>query len=109
MEYRVNRRTGDRVSEIGMGAHLTPATEKEGVETLQMAYEAGINFYDFAAAESACFDYYDKAFGDARKNVFYQIHFGTEFSTGVLQMQMEVDGVNRILFRAQEKYRLAAF
>ena len=53
MEYRVNRRTGDRVSEIGMGAHLTPATEKEGVETLQMAYEAGINFYDFAAAESA--------------------------------------------------------
>lgn len=25
----------------------------------------------------------------------------------ILQMQMEVDGVNRILFRAQEKYRLA--
>ncbi|NBH60526.1 (4Fe-4S)-binding protein [Anaerotruncus sp. 80] len=95
MEYRVNRRTGDRVSEIGMGAHLTPATEKEGVETLQMAYEAGINFYDFAAAESACFDYYDKAFGDARKNVFYQIHFGTEFSTGVYGKNLALDSVKK--------------
>ncbi|MCI5688636.1 aldo/keto reductase [Anaerovoracaceae bacterium 42-11] len=94
MEYRVNRRTGDKISVLGLGAHLTCGV-KEGVETLQMAYEAGINYFDFAAAERACFDYYDKALGDVRKNVFYQIHFGAEFTSGVYGKSLALDDVKK--------------
>ncbi len=96
MEYRMNRRTGDKISALGMGAHLT-CDAKEGVETLQLAYEAGINYFDFAAAESKCFDYYDKALGALRKNVFYQVHFGAEFSTGLYGKDIKLEAVKRSL------------
>ena len=40
-------RTGLQVTEIGLGAMDTPQTE-EGVETLQLALNLGINFIDTA-------------------------------------------------------------
>ena len=62
MEYRVNRRTGDRISVLGLGtSSLTGAGEAEGLETLRAAFEAGINYFDLAAAESAAFPLFGKA------------------------------------------------
>lgn len=50
MDYRINRRTGDKISIIGLGASsISQAGENEGIETLQMAYENGINYFDLAA------------------------------------------------------------
>lgn len=47
MEYRINRRTGDSVSIIGMGtSSLSESEEEEAVATLRMAYEQGINHYE---------------------------------------------------------------
>ena len=44
MEYRVNRRTGDRISVLGVGTSGLPAAgAKEGAATLEMALEQGIN------------------------------------------------------------------
>ena len=38
MEYRINRRTNDRISVIGLGASsISGAGKKEGVETLREA------------------------------------------------------------------------
>ena len=45
MEYRTNRKTGDRFSEIGLGtAYLFEAGMEEGVKALQRAVEGFIRF-----------------------------------------------------------------
>ena len=50
MKYRINKRTGDRISEIGMGtAYIVEAPKKEAVRTVRRAYEEGINYFDLAA------------------------------------------------------------
>lgn len=83
MEYRLNRRTGDRISMLGFGTSSIPYTEEgEAVETLRMAYDAGINYFDLATAESNCFGLFGKALGDVRAKVMYQVHFGAQYAAG---------------------------
>ena len=83
MEYRINKRTGDKISIIGMGASsISQAGETEGVETLKLAFEKGINYFDLAAGDAECFSYYGKAFEDVREKVMYQIYFGANYETG---------------------------
>ncbi len=83
MEYRINRRTGDKISIIGLGASsISQAGEKEGIETLKMAFDNGINYFDLAGGDAACFPYYGKAFENVRDKVMYQIHFGANYETG---------------------------
>ena len=61
MEYRTNRRTGDKISIIGLGASsISQAGEKEGIETLKMAFDNGINYFDLAGGDTECFPYYGK-------------------------------------------------
>ena len=83
MEYRVNRRTGDKISALGLGSSsIAEAGETEGVETLRLAYEKGINYFDLATSESVNFPTFGKALGDVRDKVFYQIHFGAVYGEG---------------------------
>jgi predicted aldo/keto reductase-like oxidoreductase len=83
MEYRINRKTGDRISVIGMGSsYISEADEKNGSATIEAAYLSGINYFDLAAGKSKCFPYYGKALEGVRKNIMYQIHFGANYDTG---------------------------
>lgn len=83
MEYRINRRTGDKISVIGMGASsISQAGKNEGVETLKLAFDNGINYFDLAAGDAECFSYYGKAFENIRDKIIYQIHFGANYETG---------------------------
>ena len=67
MEYRTNRRTGDRISIIGIGSgSIHAAPEKEAVEALSYAYENGVNFMDLATAGASTFGYAAKAFSSVR-------------------------------------------
>ena len=51
MEYRVNQRTGDKISAIGLGtSYIAESDEKTAVEALVYAYEHGINYADLAKA-----------------------------------------------------------
>ena len=53
MEYRSNRRTGDRISAIGLGTSCIAETEeREAVRALEYAYEHGINYADLATADA---------------------------------------------------------
>ena len=62
MEYRVNRRTGDKISTIGLGtSYISESSEKEAVEALIYAYEHGINYADLATAGAKTFSYYAPA------------------------------------------------
>ena len=54
MRYRVNKRTGDRISEIGLGSAYMPETPlSRAIPALRRAYEGGINYYDLAAGDEA--------------------------------------------------------
>ncbi len=83
MEYRINRRTNDRISVIGLGtSYISDSSEKDAIEALAYAYEQGINYADLATAGAKTFGYYGKALGDVRKEMLYQVHFGANYETG---------------------------
>lgn len=83
MEYRINRKTGDRISVLGFGTSYIPeAEEEEAVAALRRAREGGVNFFDLATADGKTFPFFRKALGDVRGEVFYQIHFGADYSAG---------------------------
>ena len=96
MEYRENRRTGDKISEIGMGtSYIAEAERSEAVKTVRHAYENGINYYDLAAGDGAAFAIFGEALSDVRDKVMYQIHFGADYSKGTYGWTLNLDTVKR--------------
>lgn len=94
MDYRINRKTGDKISVIGLGtSYICEASEREAVEALRLAHENGINFADLATAGARTFAYYGKAFSDVRNEMFYQVHFGANYETGEYGWTTELDKV----------------
>ena len=88
-----NRRS---ISVIGLGSsYLSETPEQEAMETLEMAYENGINYIDMAAGAAKCFEYYGKSFASRRKNMFYQIHFGADYATGEYGWTTSVEKIKR--------------
>ena len=96
MEYRINRRTGDRISVIGAGTAYLPETpRKEAVEALRFAVENGINYFDLAAGDGEAFTQFGEALQDLRDRVLYQIHFGADYSKGTYGWTLELEQVKR--------------
>lgn len=74
---------GDRISVLGVGTSGLPAAgAKEGAATLEMALEQGINYFDLATADSACFPIFGAALAGVRRQVLYQVHFGANYAAG---------------------------
>ena len=96
MKYRINRKTQDSISEIGLGsAYLFEAGMKDGVAALETAFEGGINYFDLAAGDGASFPIWGEAFSGVRKDVLYQIHFGADYSAGTYGWSLDLDTVKR--------------
>ena len=96
MRYRINRRTGDRISEIGLGSAYMPEVPLDrAIAALRRAYEGGINYYDLAAGSGKAFPMYGQAFSDVRQRIFYQIHFGADYSGGAYGWSLDLDTVKR--------------
>ncbi|MBQ6409534.1 MAG: aldo/keto reductase, partial [Butyrivibrio sp.] len=96
MQYRTNRRTGDKISEIGMGtAYVVEADKKEAVRTVRRAYEGGINYFDLAVADGTAFSTFEEALSDVRDEVMYQIHFGADYSNITYGWTLNLDTVKR--------------
>ena len=96
MEYRINRRTGDKISVVGLGtSYISESPERDAVEALIYAYEHGINYADLATAGAKTFNYYGKALGSVRKEMFYQVHFGANYETGEYGWTTDPDTVKR--------------
>ncbi len=100
MQYRINRRTGDRISVIGLGsAYLYEAGMDEGVRALRTAVEGGVNYFDLAAGDGAAFPIWGAALSDVRKDVLFQIHFGADYSKGTYGWSLKLDDVKRSIDR----------
>ena len=83
MEYRINKRTHDKISVIGIGSSsISNPSKEEAIQTLKCAFANGINYFDLAAGDADCFPYYGEAFEKVRDKVIYQIHFGANYETG---------------------------
>ena len=83
MEYRINQRTGDRISVLGLGStSLAACGEAEGIEILRLALASGINYYDLATSESVNFPIFGRAFAGEREKVYYQVHLGAVYGEG---------------------------
>ena len=96
MRYRTHQKTGDRISEIGMGsAYLYEAEHDEAITALRTAYEGGINYFDLAAGDGLAFTLWGEAMADVRKQVLYQIHFGADYSKGTYGWSLDLETVKR--------------
>ncbi|MBR3642277.1 MAG: aldo/keto reductase, partial [Parasporobacterium sp.] len=96
MKYRINRKTGDRISEIGMGtAYIVEAPKKEAVRTICHAFEGGINYFDLAAADGTAFALFGEALSGVRDEVMYQIHFGADYSNVTYGWTLDLEKVKR--------------
>ena len=96
MDYRVNPKTGDKISVIGLGtSYISESPEREAIEALEFAFEHGINYADLATAGDKTFGYYGKALASVRKNMYYQVHFGAYYDTGEYGWTTDLDTVKR--------------
>ena len=106
MEYRINRKTGDRISILGFGtAYIPEADEAEASAALQKAYEGGVNYFDLATADGKTFGYFGRALADVRKDVFYQVHFGADYSQGTYGWSTDGETVKRSVAQQLEQLR----
>ena len=100
MKYRTNWRTGDKISEIGMGtAYIVEADRNEAVRAVRRAYEGGINYFDLAAGDGTAFSIFGEALSDVRDQVMYQIHFGADYSRVTYGWTLDLDAVKRSVDR----------
>ena len=94
MKYRINRKTKDRISEIGIGSsYMYEAGLEEAVKALRRAVEGGINYFDLAAGHGDSFPIYGEALHEYRDRIFYQIHFGADYTKGDYGWSLDLDTV----------------
>ena len=96
MEYRIHKKTGDKISILGLGtSYIADTPEKEAVSALLYAHENGINYADLATAGAKTFGYYGTAFASVRKEMLYQVHFGANYETGEYGWTTRLDTIKR--------------
>ncbi len=106
MNYRINRKTGDRISEIGIGsAYMFGAGIDEAVRALRRAVEGGINYFDLAAGDGATFPIWGEALSEIRKSLYYQIHFGADYTAGTYGWSLNLETIKRSVDKQLKELR----
>lgn len=96
MEYRTLPRGGERVSVLGMGsASIGMQPQQQIIRTVRAAVESGINCFDMAGSHGTIFPAYGEALRDVRRQVFLQVHFGADYSSGEYGWTTDFECVRR--------------
>lgn len=96
MEYRKLPHGEEQISVIGMGSSVVgEQPEKEIIETVETALEAGVNFFDMAGGHATIFPAYGKALKGRRKDALLQVHFGANYVTGEYGWTTDLETVKR--------------
>ena len=83
MEYRKLPHGNEKISIIGLGSAATGIIdENTATRTAEAAFEGGVNYFDLASSGSVAFKACHNALGSVRNKVYYQIHFGADYSEG---------------------------
>jgi len=94
MEYR-KLSTGEEISVIALGGVLQVRDGQRAEDAIELAYENGINFFDFAAAESAPFPAYGSVLAGVRDRVNYQVHFGSVYTDGKYGWSLNLEDIKK--------------
>ena len=96
MEYRRLQRGGENISILGLGnSSLGAAGQREAEETIALALENGINYFDMAAADASPFSAFGNAVLGYRNQVFYQIHFGADYRSGKYGWTLKLEDIKK--------------
>lgn len=84
MQYRKLPRGTEQISVIGMGMGSIHQnnSEEEIEQTVRLAMESGINYFDMAAPNEKPYVSYARAFEGRREQVYLQMHFGAVYDNG---------------------------
>ncbi len=103
MEYRKLPHGEERISVLGLGtSSIGMAGDKEAQATMTLALENGINYFDMASADAVPFAAFGRALAGQRKNVYFQIHFGADYSGGKYGWTTDLDTIKRSVSRQLE-------
>ncbi len=106
MEYRTLPRTGEKIGVIGMGSAVIGALpEAEIVKTVRAAVESGVNYFDMAGGHASIFEAYGKALDGIREQVYLQIHFGADYTSGEYGFTTELEQIKKSVAWQLEKLR----
>ena len=98
MQYRKLPHGGEQIGVLGLGSSaIGQAGDKEIEATMAMALENGVNYFDMASGDAAPFAPYGRAVAAAgmRDKVYFQIHFGAEYTTGKYGWTLDLDAIKR--------------
>ena len=96
MEYRKLPHGTEEISVIGLGtSSIQAASENEMEEALIHAVEHGVNYFDMGSAEASPFPVYGRTLTGCRNKIYYQIHFGADYSSGTYGWTTDLDAIKR--------------
>lgn len=96
MEYRKLPRGTEEISVIGLGSSSSgEAGAKEAQAAAEMAIENGINYFDLAASDAVPFEAYGNAAAGCGEKVYFQVHFGAEYTTGKYGWTLDLEKIKR--------------
>lgn len=106
MEYRKLPHGEEQISIIGMGSSVIgEQPEKEIIETVQYALNAGVNFFDMAGGHASIFSAYGKALEGRRKDAMLQVHFGADYTKGTYGWTTNLEIVKKSVAWQLEKLK----
>ena len=83
MRYRTLPHGGEKISMIGMGSsYIHESSDRDIQDTVTLALDRGVNYFDLAAAEEKPFANYGRAFAGRRQEALIQLHFGACYKDG---------------------------
>ena len=98
MEYRMLPHGGEKIGVIGMGSSVVGAQkEADIIKTVRAAFDLGVNYFDMAGGHATIFPAYGKALKDIRSQVYLQVHFGADYTTGEYGWTTELDEIKKSL------------
>lgn len=83
MKYRNLPHGNEQIGVVGLGmGYIHEADDPEIEETLELAIEKGVNYFDMAASVAKPYSAYAKVFEGKRDKVYLQMHLGAVYSSG---------------------------
>lgn len=98
MEYRTFPRGGERTSIIGFGmGSIHEAADEQAIEAaLELALDAGVNFFDLAPSQSAPYAPYGRVLAPHRNDILTQMHLGAVYGAdGTYGWSRDLDAIKR--------------
>lgn len=106
MEYRKLPHGDELIGVIGMGTSVVgEQKEKDIIDTVQYALDAGINYFDMAGGHAAIFSAFGKALEGRRKEAMFQVHFGADYTTGEYGWSTKLETIKRSIDWQMDKLK----